>query len=130
MVPPCLPVPQIDEQLSERVEIDHHLVTSSLFIAIISFTMDFPNRTNWVVNTKRSLRKMTDTGKTVEKVAQIGYRRMTLGALVTTLLLIFGDPSPFFFVHSWTFLRAPLLVAVGYTCFGHALVFRQIAEQK
>jgi formate hydrogenlyase subunit 4 len=65
----------------------------------------------------------------VTDAALLGQARMTLGLIATVLLLLFGDwqlgeIGNYLHAHSWTFLRAPLLVALALWFACYAVAFR------
>jgi hypothetical protein len=62
------------------------------------------------------------------RVAIFGYRRMLLGLLAITFLMLFGEShvpalASYLFTERWTYTRAPLLTTIAFAFACHAVQF-------
>ena len=132
VVAPALePRGRLSETIREEVAIYRHVLAASLLIAILSFVGSRKHWRLWATLMRGALnRKYRETAK-VHRVVSTSKGQMILGIFAVAFIALFGDfqlgdVTSYFYAHSWTLVRAPVLVAVGYYLACLAITLRYV----
>jgi len=124
----------LPDSLSEGEHLDgvvvyRHILAACLFIASSHFVRSHRHWRHWGECLIGPLSVVSGRLGNRRRVALFGYRRMLLGLAAAMFLALFVEAqipaiAGYLFTANWTYIRAPLLMAVAYSFACHAAAFR------
>ena len=114
------PAPSLEnaEKISVRILAYRHVLVGSLCFALYSIVISRPHWSTWAGALSARLVRAKRSRAEFERLCEIGFHRMILGAIGATVLAIYLEPAQAPSVvwsasSDWAILRAPLLIGVA-----------------
>lgn len=123
------PTTLIGSEWSAKIAMYHHILFVCMIFAVSSFIRSEAYIIYWASIFQKSAKTISSSSITPQQIALKGYGLMTSGVVAVMLLALFGEfqmptLAPYLFVHSWTYVRAPILMAIAYAFACNGLAFK------
>lgn len=128
-----LPSAETAKEHAERILAYRHVLIVSLFFALYTV---MASRSHWSAWRNALNAKLQSSGRNhseIDQLKEVGFHRMILGAVATTVLALHVEPNEnpsmgWFPASDWMILRGPLLVGVAMGFILLAITFRRSGD--